>query len=476
MSKIGSPRKNLVYDDNGNLVDGLSIDKSTGTYIAQFKDKDGKWSRKGFGKDEAEAISKYRSWEEERQGGKLVTVTKPSYMPSLGKKAIFKLSDRAEELLKQHNIDEKWFLGFILAELRINEAVIPEDFIYSKAAELIRNNPIIAAQKMKMPFFADRDFMKKYKPTETLLISELWENYATKRGIITEKELADTKASWTKFIDIVNVKTASELTKEVIRKYYDTLYGEYNRKMSTTWIKSHFERVKRVINYALDSLDDISDLLEVKQRLASVLKPPKASILCPAKRIPKELFLSILEASNNEEKAMWLLSLNLAYYTIDIATLPLSHINFKNKTVIFRRGKTGVHRAGVLWNETIKAIMDYQKEKSHNSELLFYNLQNKQPYEPNRIRKKFNKVLENLGIRTKSKEKKVNPNNFKHSHFRDSFESICAAKNIPQQSIDAVMGHTGISTKYTDVESTPEITAPACQAVREFYFGNKVAS
>lgn len=38
MSKIGSPRKNLIYDDAGKLVDGLSQDKSTGTYITQFKD------------------------------------------------------------------------------------------------------------------------------------------------------------------------------------------------------------------------------------------------------------------------------------------------------------------------------------------------------------------------------------------------------------------------------------------------------
>ena len=200
------------------------------------------------------------------------------------------------------------------------------------------------------------------------------------------------------------------------------------------------------------------------------------ALTLPAKRIPKELFHQIMEVSSIDEKTMWLLSINLAYYAIDVATLPKSAINFKNETVIFRRSKTGVHRAGVIWNETLQAIRIYQRECPHGLPTLFQNKHTKKPYVAARITEKFNQVLESLGIRERGEDKKLNPNNFKHSNFRDSFESVCAAQNITQQSIDAVMGHTGISTKYTDVESTPEITAPACQAVRKFYFGNKAAS
>ena len=430
MAKIGSPLRNFVHDKKGKLIAGLRLDTGTKTYYTPIKDEQGKNKKKTFGRDLEKAIQKFEHWQ--NQDNELELMNRITYM----------------------EMDRHW------------------DYFKDK----LLNDGAYAAKKLDMPCFADPDFLKDYRPKKSYTIAEIWDNYLKRVQSITPKELADTKASWIKFANIVDVKTVSGLTKEAIRKYYDALYGEFKKDKSTSWLKNHFERVKRVFNYALDSFDDISQLIEVKQRLASVLKSERASILCPAKKIPKELFWQIMDASTVEEKAMWLLSINMGYYSIDIVTLPLNAINFKNKTIIFRRGKTGVHRAGILWNETIKAIKDYQKEKPHNSELLFYNLQNKQPYEPNRIRKKFNEVLENLGIRTKSKDKKVSPSNYKHSHFRDSFESVCAAKNITQQSIDAVMGHTGISTKYTDVESTPEITAPACQAVREFYFGNKAAS
>ena len=39
------------------------------------------------------------------------------------------------------------------------------------------------------------------------------------------------------------------------------------------------------------------------------------------------------------------------------------------------------------------------------------------------------------------------------------------------------MGHDdSMAGRYTDRESTPEIAAPACQAVWEFYFDNKTDS
>ena len=54
--KVGKPRKNIIYDDNGNIVDGLSFDNSTLSYIVQFKDEQGKKLKKTFGRNKAEAI------------------------------------------------------------------------------------------------------------------------------------------------------------------------------------------------------------------------------------------------------------------------------------------------------------------------------------------------------------------------------------------------------------------------------------
>jgi integrase len=459
MSKIGRPFKQLIYDETCNLVVGLSYDSAANTYFASYKDKQGKHKKFNCGRDKAEAIAKFRRWQEEGQGGKLLQVIQSP------KPKIHRIKALEQQWAERFGGDGSAYIEAI--------KFISEESIWEQARQLIQDNPVLAAQKLKMPFLSDPNFMRTYKPKKSYTLVDIWNNYLKRVSSITTRELGATKASWTKFSDIVKVKTVSELTKEVIRKYYDVLYCEYNGKMSTTWIKSHFERVKRVMNYALDSLDDISDLLEVKQRLVSVLKSPKDSILCPAKRIPKELFHQIMEASSIDEKAMWLLSINLAYYAIDIATLPLSAINLDEKTVIFRRGKTGVHRAGILWNETIDAIRAYQKENPHRSSTLFQNRHTKICYVSARITEKFNQILEKLGIREMSINKRVNPNNFRHSNFRDSFESICASKNIPQRAIDGVMGHTGIAAKYTDIESAPDIAAPACQAVRDYYFGKE---
>ena len=73
---------------------------------------------------------------------------------------------------------------------------------------------------------------------------------------------------------------------------------------------------------------------------------------------------------------MWLLSMNCAYYAIDVATVSLSNINWEEKTVVFRRGKREKqgdgHRSAVLWGRTIDAIRQYQKDRPHNGKTLFW--------------------------------------------------------------------------------------------------------
>ena len=83
----------------------------------------------------------------------------------------------------------------------------------------------------------------------------------------------------------------------------------------------------------------------------------------PNKKLPKfiqpEDFKKLLEVSNIEEKAMWWLSLNCAYYPIDIVSLTMDRIDLRNKTTVFTRGKTGKYRCAYLWDETVTAIQNY---------------------------------------------------------------------------------------------------------------------
>lgn len=74
--KVGQPLKHIVHTIDGKIVDGLKYDIQNDTHYAYYKDEHGTNKKKNFGRNKEEAISKFRSWEEERQGGKLVTVNK----------------------------------------------------------------------------------------------------------------------------------------------------------------------------------------------------------------------------------------------------------------------------------------------------------------------------------------------------------------------------------------------------------------
>lgn len=425
-NKVGRARINLIYDSQGNIIDGLSFDNANQTYRCQYKEK-GKWVNKYFGRNKEKAIENFRQWQGEKEN-KTVAYMKLSPEPP-------DISGKKEFIKQELNEEVLW--GYVRHKLQ--------------------TDPLYVANKLQLPALSNPELLKHWTPKKSYTLKEIWENYNNRINHITKREKESTKRSWLLFLSITKATTISELDKPLIQIYFDKMYSDFKKDKSTTWIRQHFERVKRVVNYALDSFEHTAELIEVKQRLKTVLKPPRPSIQNPARKIPKEVFLSILEASTVEEKAMWLLSMNFAYYPIDIATLPKSVIDFKTKTIIFRRGKTGVHRAGILWQETIEAVKEYLKEYPHNLPTLFQNKTTKGFYLPERISEKFQKIAETLNV------------NYKHSNFRDSFESICS--KVEQKSVDAVLGHTGISAKYTDVESTPEIAAPACEAVRLFYFG-----
>ena len=232
---------------------------------------------------------------------------------------------------------------------------------------------------------------------------------------------------------------------------------------STTWINGYFERVKRVFNYGIEHFDNASELQNCIARMKAVLKSERKVIKNPAKLINKSDLQKLLRVSNAEEKAMWLLSLNCAYYKVDIATLPIDAIDFENRTVIYRRTKTGEHRAAIMWESTCEAIRGYQKEFPHKGRTLFISKQTGTQYNDDRVYKLF------VGCKNRAKiESKLS-----HNHFRDSAETVCRIKgNIPD-SIDAVMGHKDkkSSGNYVDPEAYPQIAEPACKAIYEFYFG-----
>ena len=428
---------------------GLSWDKGNGYYyFTHFKDdidclKSGK--RPQFGKDYDNAIRLFRSWKDK---GKTITIEE--------------VNQDKIDVHFEYKIPDKPYRG----DVQVN---LTEEHIIAKAKEIFgKYPPSLVAEKFGMPSLAKIDYVDDLKEPYTLKqIGDCYFNKVEFENPTKEqdRELKKVKKVWEEFCRTVKAKTGKELTKEEIKEFYNDIYRECKKKKySTTWMKGRFERVKRVFNNAIDNLDGVDDIIQSKLKLSSVLKSPKSEVREKAYRIPKEHFHKILEHSNVEERCMWLISMNLAYYSVDVANLPLSAIDFDEKTVVFRRGKTGEHRSGVLWDITIEAIKDFKDNHPHNGHTLFWNRQDDKPYLPNRIRKKFVAVIEEAKLREKSSKRLC------HRNFRDSMKSIGIEMGIRNASIDAVMGHHIKHDEYVDPEVFPKISEDACRAVYEYYF------
>lgn len=467
---------------------GLSWDSGNGYYFpTHFKDteeyqKTGK--RPHFTKEYDNAIMLYRQWQEKET---FTEIDIPDGKSKVDSTAYRERSEEEVEFFRKlyddlgiegeipktsifgvgDDTDEADFNGDVKIVRQIS---MPEPLIVAKAKELFaKYPPSVIAEKFGMPSLAKIDYVDDLREPYTLKqISDCYFNKVefAEPTMEQKRELSKVEKAWGQFCKTVSARTAKELTKEEIKDYYNDIFKERKRKKySSTWMKGRFERIKRIFNNAVDELDDVDDIITARGKIGSVLKAPKSDVKEKPHRIPREHFHVILEHSNIEERCMWLLSMNLAYYSVDVARMLLSAINFEDKTVVFRRGKTGKHRSGVLWDITIEAIREYQDVYPHNSETLFLNRQNNVPYLPNRIRKKFVAVIEKAELRGEGTKRLC------HRNFRDSLKSIGVEMGVRDASVNAAMGHHTKHDEYVDPEVFPKISEEACVATYEYYFG-----
>ena len=488
--KIGRCQYVVGYDNKPII--GLSWDKSNGYYYpTHFKEtknykKTGK--RPNFTKELHSSISLFEAWKNKNvkshisipQSGLQVENTAKMKRSPEYKQMLLDISEgMTEDERKSAGVYDDYTVfetvgtsedDYPDGSVSITSTIrIDENAIIDHVKELFANYPPSEiAQKFGMPTLANINYADDLQKPNTLRkIGECYFNRIefTDCSKEQQKEIDKTKAVWREFCQTVKVKTAKDLTKKHIKTYYNDIYSKWKKKnYSTTWIKGRFERVKRVFNHSIKELDNVDDIIAAKQKVLAVLTPPKSVVKEGPYRIPKKVFLKALKHSNAEERCMWMLSMNLAYYSVDIVTLPVSAINLSEKTVIYRRTKTGCHRSGVLWDKTIDAIKDYRDNYPHNGKTLFVNITNNAAYVSGRVRKRFNLVLQKAGL------KEGGVHHISHRNFRDSFKSICAEMGVRNASVNAVMGHRTQHDEYIDPELHPKIAKEACTAVYQYYF------
>jgi integrase len=471
--KRGKPVK-YVLDIDGKPIIGLSFDTGNKTYYYSHWRQEFE-KRLNFGSDYEQAIIKFKTWQLKRQNNvvqveiqsepqNLVTFKNEPLTNEIinqNVKSVCELSRTDNELILEYDFKED-FKAKIATMADISETDILE-----AARLIIAKNP----EKLEI-------IMGKRKEPVGMLLSDIIEHYKKKTIFIvsnispkTKQELNETVATWDYFTKAINKKGIGEINKHTIIDYFDYIEKEYKeKKYSTTWIRKKFEQVKRVFYY-VSKREDNEQLEQVTKWCADILTPPTKVVKNPPKLIEPETFKLMLTVSNGMEKAILLLSMNAAYYTEDLATVPKSAINWKEKTIVFQRKKKGqMPRAAILWPETIEAL---KKLPEHEGKTLFYNTERKKPYASGYFAKAFNNVL------TAAVEKVKNDNlnlsidkTLTHSNCRDSFQTITKREKGMSDSYNAAMGHrqAGVSGDYIDARTYPKISKAACEAVHDYYF------
>ena len=134
MGRRGRPPK-FVLDPNGRPIVGLSYSKSNRCYYATYSNP-----RVWFARDLAEALFKFRQYENQQQQEEpVVEIPIPDLPQPLKKTGIIEWSDIPDE-------------PPIVPEAYAGEtAIVPENLFFQKARNIILTGPIEAARKPGIP-------------------------------------------------------------------------------------------------------------------------------------------------------------------------------------------------------------------------------------------------------------------------------------------------------------------------------------
>ena len=478
------PGKRVYSPVDGSELPYARLD-AQGNIFFSWKDEKGTWHKRNLGRDKTAFYPKYLRLETQlvkgekyveidsqdlQQGTKIINYPDGEVLPEEGEstesvlrrieesnKMMFKRFQEGPEDLNQEVVEDK--------------KLVPLSYIWTVARGLIHSNPKRASEMLGIPY-ENLVGLKKVRVYTLEEIGEYYFNLERFKNLTRrtqKKEFAALQRTWERFKRVLGVETVNEVKKEHVNKYYNDIMGEARKKdWAASTIHSFFEFPKRILNTAVVDLDDSQYIAEVRNKCIGKLRSPPKKVKKKAYKIKREEFQKLLKVSTTEEKAMWMLSLNAAYISVDLGEVPLSAFNWEKKTLVFPRGKREKEgegkRACILWDETIRAIKDYQRDYPHDGKTLFLNRGKEVPYVSDRIRKKFQGVRDAANLR-----------HITHKNFRQSFRTICAPIGHIQMSADAVLGHKfgGNRDEYIDPEEHPNIARDACIAVHDFYFGRE---
>ena len=438
-NRAGRPQK-MYRTSWGELIQGLD------------RQKDGRWRVISTGfrfseMDESRAIQRFRQLMNSAKP--LATLTVPITEPDASPAEI--LADWSQPLSQSQSIaiqpssisvtvDQNDRTIEKSADYRIEEKVIL-DWVRHQ----LINNPAEFASKIGIPELAE---FRRIKITQEVNISTILDNYLrNNKGKYSAVQAAKV---FEKFIQETGAKNLSDLTPEKLLTFRDNIDSS---TLSPITKKAYYSRIKTVIASGLKNGIDAIQIRQALDRLKILYCKQKNNPKNP-QPISREDFHLLLKSANDNWRAILIVSLNLCLHLGETLQLRWSDIDLKRKCHVSNRNKTGITRAAMLWDETIRALSLLPKK----SQYIFIS-QNGTRYNRNSAGNVFAEIRARAGVSASVKFDSLRDGAYTQaSHCRDG-----------ERLSRLLAGHSnGMMDNY--VKAHPEVVKPATDAVYQHYF------
>lgn len=457
MAKKGR-KHNIIYDDSGDPLYGLSYDSGSRSYYHIYTDaKDGKRKKLNLGRDKTKAISTLESFFTKDN---TVTLGKNPRLSSIPGRLRFTFNPIIQKGLKKLGLtdDEVERLHVeILKGISIREAVYSEQVIWEKAKELVHRDFDVAAKRLELKFV-------KIEPNENIKLQDIYDQYINRVvDAIKVKDKADTKRWWSDFVDTVGVNKLNDLTLTLLKKYRDKVYQDAEQEGYTiTYIDHRLSKIHAIFKYVADTSEKdtlLKDKVNLIKKIQVKKKRQKST-----KRKPNTISSSniskLIGVADPKFQAIILLSANMGFTPQDVCDTENDDLDLDNATLIMPRGKTGIVRVGNLWKRTVEALKCHIQSDTKNKSNYLFVSRTGAPFNADMIGDNFRRLRKKAGL----------PNNVQFRHFKDTVQTKTLELGCTREEATFLLGHTlpGVSDHYLD--RTSALTKHICAILEKYYF------
>jgi integrase len=389
--------------------------------------------------DEQTAIARFKRWKREQAA---------KAEPEVGKSIAF---DDIDDAMKAMRRRLKSAHSAVLVVSPDEDAVAVEDMMLLPeqwrwlTKQFLTRAPWVAEQCGLPELGWYREWKKPEKLPSFTEIEAIWEQFY-KKSPEQKRRVMD---AWKDFKKTTKVTALSDITPTICIAFRDNVHA---RELAPKSESNMFTRIRRLFTFVRDR-EIAPDAMAKAIDALSRLKPSDTTVSLDPHPIEREAFHKLVNAADDQGKAMLLLMLNGAFNLVEVIRLQWSEI--RNDTIIARRMKSGrCIRVCVLWKETVEALAKLPRQ----TEYIFMS------------REGINLTASGAEKRFRAIRKAANvSDSVTSSHLRDGAATALAAAGIDGVTFSICMGHSsGIKDHY--IKSNPTMVAPACKAIREAYF------